>query len=113
MKNLLNERTLKILLVLLLLLTLILAAYSVFGEKASDTTPKEGQEGKIESLLVSLEEVSAATVAITERDGKAVSAVVVFRGEDGIATRLRIIEIVSSMLCVENTAVLVYPASGS
>ena len=47
---------------------------------------------------------------VSEEEGKAVSAVIVFRGADSILTRIRVIDAASGALGIERDKVLVYPA---
>ncbi len=106
-KRLFENRTVRIVLILLLALALVLATFAVFGGEEG-YTPSEA-EARTARLIERLDEVSRAAVAVTEEGGKAVSAVVVFRGEDGILTRMRILEIAAGALHLPKSAVSVYP----
>ncbi len=90
----------------LLLLTVLWAVFSK-GESAAQTE----KERRVQELISTLDSVDRATVYIAEESGTPKSAVVIFKGEDGILVRMQILEITSSALGIEKNAVQVYPAN--
>lgn len=111
LRRLYENKTVRIIAVLILALILLIVVFRVFavGEAGSDYTPTE-REARLVRLIETLDEVTDATVMVTEEDGAAVGAVVIFRGEDGILTRMRILEIAAGALNIPKSAVIVYPA---
>ena len=59
-------------------------------------------------MLERVEGIEDASVMIVEEDGRAVSAIVVYSGEDSILSRMRILEIASSALGLPKEKVQVY-----
>ena len=114
LKRLYENRTVRIIAVLILALILLIVASRVFaagGTSGEGYAPTE-REARLVRLIETLDEVTGATVMITEEEGAAVGAVVIFRGEDGIMTRMRILEIAAGALNIPKSAVIVYPAAG-
>lgn len=110
-KALFKSRTAKICLLLAAALLLLLALKLVFGgsSPASSFEPTD-REARLMTLLNEIEGVESSTAMITEEGGRAVSAVVVFSGEDSILVRSRLLNIVSSALGIAKENVQVYPA---
>ena len=112
-KRLFKSKTVKIIFLCVVALLLLLAVWKVFfNEKSaqSDGYAATEEETRLASLLTKIDGVSEATVMITKEEREVVGAVVVFRGEDGILTRLRIIEIASGALNIKEASVIVYAA---
>ncbi len=109
-KNLFENKTVRVIAILILALLLLLVVFRVFAvQDSGGYTPTE-REQRLIRLIETLDEVSDATVMITEEEGAPVGAVVIFRGEDGILTRMHILEIAAGALNIPQKAVLVYPA---
>lgn len=91
---------------------LLVLVFRVFfsTEGAAETYVPTERESRICRLLEEVEGVKRATVMVTEEEGVAVSAIVVFEGADSILTRMRVLGIVSSALRIDGNKVQVYPA---
>lgn len=113
-KDLIKNRTVRIIAVCVLALLLLLAAYRVFvggkSEKKSAGYTPTAQEERLLTLLTGIEGVRNATVMITEAEGVAVGVVIIFDGDDGFLTRMRITDVAATALNIERTSVVVYPA---
>lgn len=110
-KQLWEKRSVRIALVGLAALLLLLAVFCIFfrtDKTSAGYTPTE-REARLIVLLKQLDGVEDATVMITEEEGAAVGAVVIYAGEGGFLTRLHVLEIASKALCLEKNAVAVYP----
>ena len=113
-KKLFANKTVRIIALSVIALLLLLAVYLVFFRK--DTTVETGvyqpteQEARLSLLLAEIEGIDRATVMIGGEDGEPKSVVVVFEGVDSFLTRMRIMEVASSALCIDRGTVLVYPA---
>lgn len=110
----LDNKTVRYVLVGIAALVLLLLLWKTFGatgESASTDYQPTAQEARIVRLLSSVDGVDDATVLISEADGEAVGAVVVFRGTDSILVRMRILDITSAALNIEKQNVQVYAAS--
>lgn len=106
------DKRVRIVLFALLALLLLFAVWKVFfagGDEQSGYVPTE-REARLLCLIKELGGVRDATAMIREEDGRPVSAVILFEGEDSILLRARILEIAASALGVERSAVGVYPA---
>ncbi len=92
-------------------LVLLLVCYRVFApsEKTNGYVATE-QEDRLIRLLTKIDGIDDATVMITEENGIANGAVVIFEGKDGISIRMRVLEITAGALGIEKNAVIVYPA---
>ncbi len=110
MKAFFRNKTVHIVLVCLLALLLLFAAYKVFAAptQKSGYTPTEREE-RVIMLLEELDGVDGATVMITEEESVPVSAIVVFRGEDGFLVRMKVRQIAATALGIEEKNVVVYP----
>lgn len=112
-KKLWQNKTVRIVVIALLALALLLAAWKVFyqgnKEKPSAYVPTQ-QETRLALLLSKIEGVGEVTVMIGEENGEAVSAIVVFDGEDEFLTRIRVIEVAANALGIDPNRVQVYPA---
>ena len=87
-KEFFRNKTVRIICLCLMALLLLLASFSVFaGEKEESGYVPTALEARIVDLLVKIEGVDSATVMISEEGGRAVSAVIIFEGEDGILLR--------------------------
>lgn len=110
-KDLFKNKTFRLLFIGAASLLLLLLVYFVFfkqdGPAAYSATE---QEKRLSVLLGEIDGVDSATVMITEKDGSPVNAVVVFRGEDGILVRTRLMEAAAKALSLRTRDILVYPA---
>ncbi len=109
-KKLFENKTMRAVLFCLVALLLLFAVWRVFfagsGEAASyDETEAEA---RISALLERVEGIEEASVMVVEEEGEAVSCIVVFRGEDSILSRIRILDIASSALGLPKERVQVY-----
>lgn len=112
LKQIRENKAVRYLLIGIGALVLLLVLWKVFGSTSSATSVYEPTqtESRIVKLLSGVEGVSDATVLIAESDGEAVSAVVVYEGEDSILVRMRILDITSAALNINKSNVQVYPA---
>lgn len=109
-KELLRNKTARLVLLGAAALLLLLIVYFVFFRQPTTSYTATEQEKRLSVLLGEIEGVKSATVMITERDGAPVSAVVLFEGEDGILVRTRLMEVAASALSLKTRDILVYPA---
>ena len=109
-RALFEKRTVRILLFGVAALLLLLAIWRVFfaGESAVGRYDETEKEARISAMLERVEGIEDASVMIVEEDGRAVSAIVVYSGEDSILSRMRILEIASSALGLPKEKVQVY-----
>lgn len=112
-RKLLKSRTARIILLCLAALVLLLAVWKIFfRDSATATALKQTElEARLCAILTEVEGVSGATAFITEENGVPVGAVIVFEGNDGILTRMRVLEITAHALGIEKSRVQVYPAN--
>ena len=98
--------------ILIIALLLVFAVYRVFfkSEKTSVSGETTELEERLSKILSEIDGVGDISVMVSEEDGKAVSAVIVFRGADSILTRIRVIDAASGALGINKEKVLVYPA---
>lgn len=111
-KKFFSNRTVRLVSLLLLAIALLVAVYLAFFGKSRESSgyrPTE-QEERLLVLLTGIEGVRDAKVMIAEENGVAVKAVILFEGEDGFLTRVRLREIAAAALNIAPTAVAVYPA---
>lgn len=110
--NALKSRNTRILLLCLAAFLLLLAVWKVFFDSSASSSyqPTE-QEARLCRLLSELEGIDNATAMITEENGVAVSAIVIFEGADSILARMRVMEITAAALNINKKNVQVYPAS--
>ena len=92
------------------LLLLVLVYFVFFRQDQPSAYNATEQEKRLSILLGEIDGVNEATVMITEKDGAPVNAVVVFRGEDGILVRTRLMEAAAKALSLHTRDILVYPA---
>ncbi len=112
-KELFKNKIFRLCLLAVIALLLLLAAYKVFaggGKESGKYTPTEREE-RLLILLTGIEGVKDAKVMITEEDGVAVGAVILFEGEDGFLVRMRLAEVAATALNIGKSAVVVYAAS--
>ncbi len=109
LKELWNNRTFRAVLIALAALLLLLALWFAFGKTSSEYSPTQ-TEARLICLLNEIEGVDGAKAVVSEEEGRAVSAVVVFEGKDSILTRSRILDITASLLRIDKKNVQVYPA---
>lgn len=109
LKELFRSRVFRAVLIALAGLLLLVAVWMTFGKDDASYRPTE-TEARLVRLLTEIEGVKSATAMVAEEDGKAVSAVVVFEGKDGILTRSRILDITATLLRIDKRNVQVYPA---
>ncbi len=108
-----KSKTTRIVLSLLIALLLLIAVYCVFfrQEKSVNRDYEATElEERLSAILGEIEGVENASVMIGEEEGKAVSAIIVFRGADSILTRIRVIDAASGALGIGKENILVYPA---
>lgn len=113
LKKLRANRTARILLIAAIALALLLACWCVFGSGQKDASAgyvATEEEARIASMLSGIEGVREVRVMIAEEDGKPVSAVVMFGGEDGILVRLRLTQVTARALGLSDGSVHVYPS---
>lgn len=110
LKELFKNKIVRIILIGAAALLLLILVYFVFFRQEKTAYTATEEEKRLSILLGEIEGVKSATVMITEKDGVPVSAVVVFKGEDGILTRTRLMEIAASALDLRTRDILVYPA---
>ena len=108
-RALFEKRTVRILLFGAAALLLLVAIWRVFfaGEAASGYDETQ-QEARISAMLERVEGIEEASVMIVEEEVEAVSCIVVYRGEDSILSRMRILDIASSALGIAKEKVQVY-----
>lgn len=112
-KKLFANKTARTILLLLIALLLVFAVYRVFfgGSSKSASEYKETElEERLSTILSKIDGVGDTSVMVSEEEGKAVSAVIVFRGADSILTRMRVIDAASGALGIQKENILVYPA---
>ena len=112
-KKFFSNKTVRWVLLLLIALLLVFAVYRVFfkSEQAPSGTYEASElEERLSRILSSIDGVGDTTVMVSEADGKAVSAVIVFRGADSILTRMRVIEAAAGALGIAKECILLYPA---
>ena len=111
-KNFFNNKTARTVFILIIALLLVFAVYRVFfrSEKTSPTHEATELEERLSKILSEIDGVGEVSVLVSEEEGKAVSAVIVFRGADSILTRIRVIDATSGALGINKDKVLVYPA---
>lgn len=108
------NRTARILIVAAAALLLLLACWLVFGRgeerSASGDAVLTEREQRLSALLSAVEDAGDVRVLVTESEGEAVSAVVLFDGADGILVRLRLTQIAAQALGIAENRVLVCPS---
>lgn len=112
LKDLWKNKTVRIVALAIAAFLLLFAAYKVFvgsGSKQDGYRPTE-QEERLLILIDAIEGVESAKAMITEEDGVPVGVVIVFDGEDGFLTRMRLMEVAAAALNIERSAVVVYAA---
>ena len=113
LKDVTKSKIIKVALVCVLALALLLMVWRVFfktSTTASSTYEQTELEKRLSQLLTKIEGVEEATVMIGEEGGVPHSAVVIIKGDDGIMTRIRIIDATANALNIARQYVLVYPA---
>ncbi len=115
LKELLRNKTVRIVLICLAALLLLIAVWRVFFVKDQKTYSVNGYvptelELRLSALLSQIDGVGQTTVMIGEEKGSPVNAVVIFSGADGFVTRMRVIEVTANALAIDPNRVLVYPA---
>lgn len=112
-RKLFSDKRTRIVIILVAALLLLLLVWKVFfGSKQTTLAayqPTETEE-RLASILVKMDGIDGVSVLVGESDGTAVSAVIVFEGEDSILTRMRILDVTASALSLKKENVLVYPA---
>lgn len=109
LRLLLRKRTVRILLFGAAGLLLLGAVWRVFFSEPYPSGYDETQaEARISAMLERVEGIEDASVMIVEEEGKPVSCIVVYRGEDSILSRMRILDIASSALGITKEKVQVY-----
>ena len=112
-KNFFSNKTARTVFILLIALLLVFAVYRVFfkgKEKSTASYEATELEERLSQILSKIDGVGDTSVMVSEEDGKAVSAVIVFRGADSILTRMRVIDAASGALGIDKENILVYPA---
>ena len=110
LKSIAKSKAFQIALLLLAAVLLVFLCLPVFGKGEAKGSYATEQEERIAVLLERLDGVNDASVLISEEDGEAVGAVVLFKGEDGLILRMNILEITANALHLPKTAIAVYPA---
>ena len=110
LKQFFENKHVRIILLCALALVLLIAVYEVFfaSESAASSYDETDTEARIASMLERVEGIDEASVMIVEEEGEAVSCIVVYRGEDSILSRMRILDIASSALSIPKERVQVY-----
>lgn len=114
-KNFFNNKTARVVTILLIALLLVFAVYRVFfkdKEQSSAGYEATELEDRLSKILSKIDGVGNASVMVSENEGKAVSAVIVFYGADSILTRIRVIDAAAGALGIGKDKILVYPAEG-
>ena len=112
-KNFFSNKTARTVFVLLIALLLVFAVYRVFfkgKEKSSTSYETTELEERLSQILSKIDGVGNVSVMVSEEEGRAVSAVIVFRGADSILTRMRVVDAASGALGIDKEYILVYPA---
>ena len=112
-KKFFNNKTARTVVILLIALLLVFAVYRVFfkSEKtAAAVYEATALEERLSRILSKIDGVGDTSVMVQEEDGRAVSAVIVFRGADSILTRIRVIDAAAGALGIAKESILVYPA---
>lgn len=114
LKDFFANKTVRIVLLCVAALLLLFAVWKVFFQ--ADVSRKNGyaataEELRLSALLEKIEGVGDATVMVNTAEDGAKNVVVVFDGTDGILTRLRITEVVSSAMGIPASSVLVCAVS--
>ncbi len=108
------NRTFRILAIAAAALILLIACWLVFGREStssvSGTFPATQEEERLAAVLSEVEDAGNVRVLITQEDGAAVGAVVLFDGTDGILVRLRLTQITAKALNIAENRVLVCPS---
>ena len=112
-KDFFANKTVRIVLLCVAALLLLFAVWKVFF--AADVDKTNGyaateEEARLSTLLEKIDGVGEATVMVNRSDD-GTKVVVVFDGTDGILTRLRITEVVSSAMNIPASSVLVCAVS--
>lgn len=110
LRSVCKSKAFRIALILLAAVLLVFLCLNVFGKQGAEKGYSTEQETRIAALLERLDGVKDASVLITEAEGEAVGAVVLFKGEDGLILRMNILEITANALHIPKSAVTVYPA---
>lgn len=108
-KKIFENRTFRLLLFCFLALLLLFAIRQVFFSGGSVSSYEETQsEARISAMLERVEGIEEASVMIVEEEGRAVSCIVVCKGEDSILSRIRILDLASSALSLPKEKIQVY-----
>lgn len=109
-KKIFENRTFRLLLFCFLALLLLFAIRQVFfSDGGSVSSYEETQsEARISAMLERVEGIEEASVMIVEEEGRAVSCIVVCKGEDSILSRMCILDLASSALSLPKEKIQVY-----
>lgn len=108
-KKFMSSRTVRLVALLILAIALLALVYVLFlGEREESGYAPSEKEARVLALVREIGGVSDAKVVVSEEDGRAVGAVILFEGEDGFLTRVRIREVAAAVLKISPSAVLVY-----
>ena len=115
LKKLFQNKAFRVCFICIVALLLLVAVWKVFFSSGKEKTASGSYqptelESRLSQILSEIDGVGQTTVMIGEENGAPVSAIVVFKGEDGILTRMRIIEAAASALNISPNEVLVYPS---
>ncbi len=112
-KDFCKNRTVRIVAVCIAALLLLFAAYKVFAgggsSKKSGYVMSEREE-RLHVLLCGIEGVKDVKAMVTEEEGAPVGVVILFEGEDGFLTRMRLTDVAAAALNIDRRSVVVYPA---
>jgi len=113
LKKLFANRKVTAIVALVTALLLLFLVWKVFFGEEKRATPYGAteEEKKLSALLCSLDGVDEATVMISTEEGKAVSAVIVFDGEDKLLLRMNILSAASAALNLPRSSVHVYSSA--
>ncbi len=111
LKKILSDKRLRVIALLLAALSLLLLVWLVFFSNREERSYQStAEEQKLATLLESLDGVDKVTVMVSGEEGEPTSAVVVFRGEDSLLLRNRILNASAAALNLSPKNVQVYPA---
>ncbi len=112
-KKLFSDKRTRVIIILVAALLLLLLVWKVFFESKqtalSAYQPTETEE-RLASILEKIDGIDGVSVLVGESDGTAVSAVIVYEGENSILTRIRILDVTANALNLKKENILVYPA---
>lgn len=107
-KKILTAKTARIVLLVVGVVALLVLIKGAFFSEEKDASRSETEEEvRLSNILQEMDGVDAVDVLISRTEG-AVNAVVVYRGEDSLMTRVQIADVVGNVLQTERKNVSVY-----